>query len=128
MKLADNLRDKDAQLRVVFLTLIGAGLELIPAIPLISGISLTVKGYSTTPLSDATLLVVGVLVFPIVYGISASLAFSPKRIVAPVYIQVLAVTFATLIFVNSLFQNPSPLQPLSSITSITSLMLWFVFI
>jgi hypothetical protein len=128
VKLADTLRDRDAQLRVVFLTFIGAGIELIPSIPFISSTSLLIKGYGSTAVSDPTLIIVGVLVFPIIYGISASLVYSPKRIVPPVYIQALTVTFATIIFVNSLFQNPPAVQPLSSSTSYTSFLTWFFFV
>jgi len=128
VKLADKLRDRDAQLRVVFLTFIGAGIELIPSIPFISSTSLIIKGYGSTVVSDPTLIIVGVLVFPIIYGISASLVYSPKRIVPPVYIQALTVTFATIIFVNSLFQNPPAIQPLNSSTSYTSFLVWFFYV
>lgn len=122
------LAQEAAGMRVVFLTFIGAGLELIPAIPFIANASSFVKGYTAvSPISDPTLIILGFALFPVAYGLSTTLAFRPKRLVSPTHIQSLAVTLATIVFAISLFMPPLPLQPITSSTAVQGLELWFLF-
>src|SRR3990172_9214506 len=95
-KLEEYLSQKDAQLRVFALTIVGIALNSVLAIPAYQAVFTFLFG---STLGESTILIgfffLTMTITPI-YCLAASISFSPKRLINPLYIQTATVGILTV--------------------------------
>lgn len=104
MKIYEKLRKDDSLIRLSVLTGLGAGIQIFY-------IAFQVWNFSREGIQDLsslepqTPLLIGYFIITIAFSIPASLSFKPKRIVSPLYIQIITGVFILGIISNYLILN-----------------------
>ena len=94
-----------ALIREITLTFLGAGIQVAFSLSVMTQFVQDMRGSPQLVTGDQTFEII-YLLLPIFYCIPASLLFTPKRLISPLFIQLLTFVFAQLIVYPSIVQNP----------------------
>jgi len=125
------LEAEEATIRYIVLVFLGAGINFtIGLAVMISGITALIQSpiqtLSSTLPQSTTLLATCYFVIGILYSISASLTFRPKRILSPLYIQITTAAFVSIV-IMFVFMTVSFYPPIDLVVGSIVALVLFLF-
>lgn len=123
-ELYKELSKENALIRLIVLTFLGAGIQIILIVFSIWQFTFQIRT-SPQPFADVTpdpIILLTYFVLTIAYSVGASLSFHPKRIVSPLYIQLTAATLLTIIIAYAFMQFEPPIQDPTFIQNLIAMM------